>query len=165
MSSGGTEIAKITWFNGNVRVIRNNREIDAYVGMPLELLDTLKAFSGGTAEIEFPGVGHIQLISNKFDTRIQIQNPLIHIDFGEILFKIKASLPWRTKYVAGDTVGTVFSVTAYTAEGDDIVHVKVMDGMVEVSSTTGAWNPVVVGVDTVATIKSTQPPQINPIIE
>jgi hypothetical protein len=135
---------------GLVAVTRDGYRLDAYPGLELRVGDRIETGPRAHAVIRYPSGTEVLLRPNS-GGRIGSLTDF----FGEAFVKVKGLFSVDTTFVKAGARGTAYLVRTY--EGGT-TGVTVVDGVVEVGSTTNAWPSVAIGAGTM-TFAYPRPPQ------
>lgn len=136
----------------DLQVLRQGEPVIAKTGMTLRKGDEIHTGPNSTAAISFREGGEVLMRPN---TRISILNPTIFEYFGEIYITIKGKFDVKTEYAIAGSEGTEYLVKV---DQDDVLTVTVIEGSVRLSSKTGQWPSVRVGLLEQAKILGQQAP-------
>ena len=115
-------------------VVRNGERLDARSGMSLQRGDRVETGPRVDAVIRYPSGSELLMRPNS-GGRIGSLSELI----GEAFVKVKGFFSVDTAFVKAGARGTAYLVRTHAGGAASVV---VVEGVVEVASTTGAWSPV-----------------------
>ena len=128
---------------GLALVVRNGQRLDARSGMTLLAGDRVETGPRADAVIRYPS-GSELLMRPSSGGRIGSFTELV----GEVFVKVKGFFSVDTTFVKAGARGTAYLVRSHAGGAASVV---VVEGVVEVASTTGAWSPVRVQAGSMAT--------------
>jgi len=140
---------------GLVALTRDGYRLDAYPGLELRVGDRIETGTRAHAVIRYPSGTELLMRPNS-GGRIGSLTDF----FGEVFVKVKGVFSVDTTFVKAGARGTAYLVRTF-AEGT--TGVTVVEGVVEVGSTTGAWPslPIGAGTTTLAHPRAPQPMAAN----
>jgi hypothetical protein len=139
--------------SGLAVVTRDGVRQEAYAGMALRLGDRIDTGPRADAVIRYPSGTEVLMRPNS-GGRIGSLTDVI----GEVFVKVKGFFSVDTTFVKAGARGTAYLVRTYAGGTTSVV---VIEGVVDVGSTTGAWPTVPLGAGTM-TLAHPRPPQPMP---
>jgi hypothetical protein len=125
---------------GLVAVIRDGQRGDAYAGLELRRGDRIETGPRAHAVLRYPSGTEVLMRPNS-GGRVGSLTDFV----GEVFVKVRGLFSVDTTFVTAGARGTAYLVRTYSG---GTTGVTVVDGVVEVGSTAGAWPSIAIGAGT-----------------